>query len=185
MPVFPACGRPWFLRTMSSKLIAWVQCVKAHPSIIVILFAFTCSATMLTSKIITEILENFWNFVCARITAMNLFQVDLDKSWNYLWYCYVRALVPPFPPPFQRAGGAVPLHMHPCSGIPEGLCVCAGLLDILKIDKNSTDLQCFIFQFRDFGALFGEAKPTKAPPWQRDWISLNMRYYSLETPKHH
>jgi len=27
------------------------------------------------------------------------------------------------------------------------------LLDILKIDENSTDLQCFIFQFRGLGAL--------------------------------
>ena len=38
--------------------------------------------------------------------------------------------------------------------------VCAGLLDILKIDKNSTDLQCFILQFRGLGALFLEVKPT-------------------------
>jgi len=28
-------------------------------------------------------------------------------------------------------------------------------LDILKIDKNSTDLQCFIFQFGVFGAFGG------------------------------
>jgi len=25
------------------------------------------------------------NFMCARIAALNLFQVNLDKSWNYLW----------------------------------------------------------------------------------------------------
>jgi len=25
----------------------------------------------------------------AQLAAMNLFQVDLDKSWNCLWYCYV------------------------------------------------------------------------------------------------
>jgi len=30
-----------------------------------------------------------------------------------------------------------------------GLCICAEVLDILKIDKNCTDLQCFIFQFRE------------------------------------
>ena len=28
-----------------------------------------------------------------------------------------------------------------------GLCVSTGGLDILKIDKNSTDLLCFMFQF--------------------------------------
>jgi len=38
--------------------------------------------------------EVFWhnmhtlNFLGARIAAMNLCQVDLDKPWNYLWYCY-------------------------------------------------------------------------------------------------
>ena len=37
------------------------------------------------------------------MAAINLLQTDLDKSWNYL-YWYVRAPVPPLPPPpFQRA----------------------------------------------------------------------------------
>jgi len=27
------------------------------------------------------------DFLVARIAAINLFQVDLDKTWNYLWYC--------------------------------------------------------------------------------------------------
>jgi len=27
--------------------------------------------------------------MCARIATINLFQVDLDKSLKYLWYCYV------------------------------------------------------------------------------------------------
>jgi len=30
----------------------------------------------------------------------------------------------------------------------EGLCICSGGLDILKFDEKSTDLQCFIIQFR-------------------------------------
>jgi len=34
-----------------------------------------------------------------------------------------------------------------------------GGLDILKIDKNSTDLYCFMFQFGGFGALFGGLRP--------------------------
>jgi len=32
-----------------------------------------------------------------------------------------------------------------------------------KFDKSSTNFQCFIFQFGGLGALFGKAKPTKAP----------------------
>jgi len=53
----------------------------------------------------------------------------------------------------------------------KGLCVtagelwvCAGGLDTLKIDKNSTDLLCFMFQFWGLGSLFGGAKAPKAPP---------------------
>ena len=44
-----------------------------------------------------------------------------------------------------------------------GLYVCAEVLNILKIDKNRTDLQCFIFNIGELGALFGGAKPTKTP----------------------
>ena len=41
--------------------------------------------------------------------------------------------------------------------------LCGGGVDILKIDQISTDVLCFMFQFGGFGALFGGAKPTKAP----------------------
>jgi len=27
-----------------------------------------------------------------------------------------------------------------------------------------------MFQFGGLGALFGGTKPTKAPPWRRDWL---------------
>jgi len=47
----------------------------------------------------------------------------------------------------------------------DGLYVCAGRLDILKIDKNSTDLQRFLFQFGVLGAFGG-----LSPPWRRDWV---------------
>jgi len=47
--------------------------------------------------------------------------------------------------------------------LSKGLYIYAGLFDILKIDKNSTDLQCFIFQFRGLGALFWGTKTAKAP----------------------
>jgi len=53
---------------------------KAHMAIIVILFAFTYLTTMLTSKLIREIIENHSEFWCARIAAINLLQIDLDKS---------------------------------------------------------------------------------------------------------
>jgi len=65
---------------------------------------------MLTSKLVTEIIENHSEFY---VCAVNFFQVDLDKSWNYVWYCYARAPVPPLSkgregstpcnaPPFRR-----------------------------------------------------------------------------------
>jgi len=45
----------------------------------------------------------------------------------------------------------------------EGLWVCAEGLDTLKIDKISTDLSCFVFQFGGLGVLFWGDKPPKAP----------------------
>ena len=42
-----------------------------------------CLAAMLSSKNITK-MKNILNFLGARIAAINLFQVDLDKLWNYL-----------------------------------------------------------------------------------------------------
>jgi len=41
--------------------------------------------------------------------------------------------------------------------------LCGGF-DILKIDKTSTDLKCFMFQFGGLGALFGELSSSKPPP---------------------
>ena len=68
------------------------------------------------------------------------------------------------------------LHMHtviPClcslptepspKGRQLGDYVCAVGTDILKFDKKSTDLQCFIFQFWGTYSFFGGAKPTKTP----------------------
>jgi len=40
------------------------------------------------------------------------------------------------------------------SSYTRNLCVCARL-DILKFDKKSTDLQCFIVKFGGLGKLFG------------------------------
>ena len=57
------------------------------------------------------------------------------------------------------------------------LYVCVGGLDILKFDKNSTDLKCFIFQFEGLGGLFGGAKPTKDP--LGDGTVLVMEAFSL------
>jgi len=52
------------------------------------------------------------NFRCARIAAILLFQTDLDKSWNYLWYWYVGASVPPLTLS-QRAGRQGPRNAPP------------------------------------------------------------------------
>jgi len=38
------------------------------------------------------------NFLGAWIAAINLFPVDLDQPWNYLWYCYEKAPSPRLPP---------------------------------------------------------------------------------------
>jgi len=35
-------------------------------------------------KITTKIVKNVLNFLCARIAAINLFQINLDKPWNYI-----------------------------------------------------------------------------------------------------
>jgi len=43
-----------------------------------------------------------WNFLSDRIAAINLFQFNLDKPWNCLWYFYKRAPPPPLPL-FERA----------------------------------------------------------------------------------
>jgi len=50
--------------------------------------------------------------MCARIATINLFQTDLDKSWNYLWYWHVRESVPPLPP-FSKARGQCPRNAPP------------------------------------------------------------------------
>jgi len=44
-----------------------------------------------------------------------------------------------------------------------GFCVCAGGYNIPKIDKNSTNLLCFMFQFGGLGALFGGLSQPKPP----------------------
>ena len=46
----------------------------------------------------------------------NLFQVDLDKPWNYLWHFYKKAPPPPLPP-LRKVKGQCPryspaLRMH-------------------------------------------------------------------------
>jgi len=64
-----------------------------------------------------------------------------------------------------------------------GLWVCAEGLDTLKIEKNSIDLQCFLFQFGGLGALFGGISPQNPPLWRRDLfvcdLLQNTRTYSI------
>ena len=59
----------------------------------------------------------FWILCGSEIASINLFQVDLDISWNYLWYCYVKGTCAPVAPPFKGRGGSVPV-MYPRSGVP-------------------------------------------------------------------
>ena len=53
-------------------------------------------------------------FLGARIAAMNLFQFDLDKPWNYLWYFHIKKNLRPRCP-LMNGRGEYPV-MHPLSG---------------------------------------------------------------------
>jgi len=44
-----------------------------------------------------------------------------------------------------------------------GFAFLRGVVEILKMDKNSTDLLCFMFQFGGIGALFGGQNAPKIP----------------------
>ena len=48
--------------------------------------------------------------------AIHLFQVDLDKPWNYLWYRSEKASPPSFPPFWKVRGGNAPV-MAAFSGV--------------------------------------------------------------------
>jgi len=56
-------------------------------------------------------------YLGARIAAINLFQVDLDKQWNYVWHCYEKA-PPPRLHPFWKGRGDNPPTMPPFSNVP-------------------------------------------------------------------
>ena len=62
---------------------------------------------MLTSNVITEITHRkpFFYFLRARIATTNLFQVDLDKTWNNLRYRLYKRHLRPRCSLFERAGG--------------------------------------------------------------------------------
>jgi len=69
---------------------------------------------MLTSKLITEIMENHSEFyVCAN--SFNKFVSSRScKPRNYLWYCYVKGTCAPLPhPPFKGQGRQCPLNALP------------------------------------------------------------------------
>ena len=42
------------------------------------------------------------------MAAINLFQIDLEKPWNYLQHCYEKVAPLPFPR-FEQAGGKCPI----------------------------------------------------------------------------
>jgi len=47
-----------------------------------------------------------------------------------------------------------------------------GGLDIIKLTKIPLIYTVSRFNFGGLGGMFGEAKPTKATPWRRDWVWL-------------
>ena len=57
------------------------------------------------------------------------------------------------------------------------LYVCVGGFDILKFDKNSTDVKCFIFQFGGSWSFVWGTKPTQDP--RGDGAVLLMEAFSL------
>jgi len=58
---------------------------------------------------------NFWR---ARIAAINLLQIDLNKSLHYVLMILVcKGTCAPVAPPFNGQGGSAPV-MHPRSGVP-------------------------------------------------------------------
>jgi len=69
-------------------------------------------------KNITEIIKMILNFLGAWIAVINLFHVNLDKPWNYQWYCYEKAPPPPLLP-IERAKAQCPRHAsilwHTCA----------------------------------------------------------------------
>ena len=72
-------------------------------------YACLCSTTIMTSKIITEIIDNLLNFIVVRIAAKNLFRVDLDKPCAVINHVTVMKKEPPSPfPPFERSGDNAP-----------------------------------------------------------------------------
>jgi len=66
---------------------------------------------MLTSKIITKILENNSEFSVWWNSCNKLFKIYLDKPWNGLWYCYQKAHPPPVTPLLKGKGGQCPRHV--------------------------------------------------------------------------
>ena len=74
-------------------------------------YACFCSAMMSTSKIIPEIIEKIIpNFLGAQIAVINLFQFDLDKPWNYLWFLFQKGTSAPVAPLVKGEGQYPPTH---------------------------------------------------------------------------
>ena len=62
----------------------------------------------------------------------------------------------------------VPYQENHCQKVfSEDFTFVQGGIDILKYDKISTRLLCFAFRIGGLGALYGGAKPTKAPRGDR------------------
>jgi len=80
-------------------------------------YACFCSSTMLTSKIITEIIENPSEFSGARISAINLFQFDIINHESTHDPLMKRHLLPRCPPFWKSRNGNTPT-IYLLSGVP-------------------------------------------------------------------
>jgi len=97
---------------------AWVQC-KSAP-IVVSIFVFTCSETMMTSKLITEIIGNI-SEPYAGAHSCNKF--GWSRSWQMKLHMILlckRTCAPIATPSFTGQEGSAPV-MHPHSGVPDNV----------------------------------------------------------------
>ena len=58
-----------------------------------------------------------------------------------------------------------------------GLYVCAGVAWCSNLTKIPLIYNVSFFNLGELGALFGEAKPTKAPSWRWDWVTWVINVY--------
>ena len=87
------------------------------------------------------------------MAAINLFQFDLDKPWNYLWIFYKKAPPPPYPPLMKGQGEMRPLSDVPDRTFPGIRCsvnetahlrpICVPALSLRASHESSRKVPCY------------------------------------------